>query len=53
VAEELEQPEENLVVLQPMYKFAIFVDGQLVGINNCDDRMAAIFSSNPVFQEVL
>lgn len=44
------EEEINVVVTR---KFAIFVDGQLVSINNCDDRMAAIQNSNPRYEEVL
>jgi hypothetical protein len=46
----LAENEINVVVSR---KFAIFVDGNLVSINNCDDRMAAILGSNPIFEEVV
>jgi hypothetical protein len=42
--------ENNVIVSR---KFAIFVDNKLVSINNCDDRMAAILSSNPRFEEII
>ena len=45
----MSENEVNIVVSR---KFAIFVDGQLVSINNCDDRMAAILGSNPRFEEI-
>jgi hypothetical protein len=46
----LSEEEINIVV---SHKFAIFVDGKLVSINNCDDRMAAILGSNPRFEEIV
>lgn len=45
----MSDPEIHVAVPR---KFAIFVNGELVSINNCDDRMAAILSSNPRFEEV-
>jgi hypothetical protein len=45
--------EENIISVQVMRKFAIFVDGELVSITNCDDRMAAILNSDPRFEEIL
>lgn len=46
----MSEEEINVVI---SHKFAIFVDGQLVSINNCDERMAAIFNSNPRFEEII
>jgi hypothetical protein len=43
---------ENVLNVSTPYKFAIFVNNQLVLINNCDERMAAILNSNPIFEEV-
>jgi hypothetical protein len=34
-------------------KFAVFVNNNLVMINNCDDRTAAILNSNPRFEEIV
>lgn len=45
--------EENIVSLLTDYRFAIFVEDELVLINNCDERMAAILNSNPRFEEVV
>ena len=46
----MSEEEINIVV---SHKFAVFVDGELVSINNCDDRMAAILGSNPRFEEIV
>lgn len=43
---------ENILNISTPHKFAVFVDNQLVLINNCDERMAAILNSNPFFEEV-
>jgi hypothetical protein len=43
---------ENVINVQTLFKFAIFVNNELVLINNCDERMAAILSSDPTFEEV-
>jgi hypothetical protein len=44
------EQENNTIVSR---KFAIFVNGKLVSINNCDDRMAAILGSTPKFEEII
>ncbi len=46
----MSEEEINIVV---SHKFAVFVDGELVSINNCDDRMAAILNSSPRFEEIV
>ncbi len=45
--------EENIISIEATRKFAIFVNGQLVSITNCDNRMAAILGSNPRFEEIV
>jgi hypothetical protein len=44
---------ENIINVQTLFKFAIFVNNELVLINNCDEKMAAILNSNPTFEEVV
>lgn len=45
-------PEQNLEQQLPPYKLAFVIDGEVVDILHTDERLAAIFTSNPLIIDV-